>query len=317
MRCHGSTRLSQLYLYVIVSSIMLLCARGMASAQESAIVDKNVPPAAQPSQEEKDLIIARKDNEAAQAKYYNKQFEILNKTPGTSAFSKDNIPFLSLIFTAIVTVGSWITFRFTYRASLRSQADTQFYEALKRLSDKDSPASRATAAGLLSQMASPNSLMRIWRKKSPYLRIALDQLFAALQMDESPVSLKSIKAGIDGISVHDLTRAREKAAEGKADIEKEFVRLSTAYCVLAGQDPKGGLKPKHWEDLRKMTGYSEDELKQFIPEAEPAVQDSLDNADREIKSTDGDVLKEYKFKVIIGLRAQAARLRTINSLNLN
>jgi hypothetical protein len=63
---------------------------------------------------------------------------------------KDNATTIAAIVAAIITI---VSFVFNYRATIRNQQDTQFYEALKRFGDNDSPSVRFSAAGFLSVMA--------------------------------------------------------------------------------------------------------------------------------------------------------------------
>lgn len=98
---------------------------------------------------------ARKANENAQAEYYRLLSKKMNE-PSETFWQKisDNpasvLGVLGVFVAALITL---LSFVFNYRATLRSQSDTQFYEALKRFGDKDSPAMRSSAAGILSQKA--------------------------------------------------------------------------------------------------------------------------------------------------------------------
>src|SRR5215203_7507297 len=56
---------------------------------------------------------------------------------------------LTLLGAVIAALVAFVSFVFNYRTTLRIQIDTQFYEALKRFGDKDSPSIRSSAAGLI------------------------------------------------------------------------------------------------------------------------------------------------------------------------
>ena len=77
--------------------------------------------------------------------------------------------------------------------TIRHQRDTQFYEALKRFGDKDSPMLRSSAAGLLGQMGAQTSLVI---RKKPYFKTATNQLLMGLVLEPDAAVLMSIANAI-------------------------------------------------------------------------------------------------------------------------
>jgi len=86
--------------------------------------------------------------------------------------------------TAIVAI---LTFAFTYRAGLRTQRDAQFFEALKRFGDENSPRLRAGAALQLAQMG---------RAYEPYRPVAIGQLLSGSVLEEVSAVLDAIRDGL-------------------------------------------------------------------------------------------------------------------------
>src|SRR6266550_6722157 len=123
------------------------------------------PSAEQPRAADQELINAQKANESAQAEYYRELTRKLHEPSPTPIMRKsfsDNVAenpasvigivgtILAALFAALVGL---TTLFVNSRSAAKAQRDTQFYEALKRLGDKDSPTIRSSAAGLLAQMA--------------------------------------------------------------------------------------------------------------------------------------------------------------------
>ncbi len=92
----------------------------------------------QPGTANDEVSNAQKNNQDAQAAYYRKQLE--DKTFWQKV--GDNPAAVGAVVAALVAL---VSFLFNYRATLRNQTDTQFYEAMKRFGDKESPTLRSSA----------------------------------------------------------------------------------------------------------------------------------------------------------------------------
>jgi hypothetical protein len=93
-----------------------------------------------------------------QAQIYNqKQPQYNEKQTRPKSFwgkAKDNLPALGAILGAVITASvAIVSMSFNYHATLRRQQDTQFDEALRRFGDRDNCIVRASAAGLLAEIA--------------------------------------------------------------------------------------------------------------------------------------------------------------------
>ncbi len=106
---------------------------------------------------DKPVNAAHESSEAAQAEYYGELTKKLREPPPPpktiSELMRDNFVGAMALCGAVLAASiSLMSFVFNYRAQLRNQVDTQFYEALKRSGDKDSGAVRASAAALIAQV---------------------------------------------------------------------------------------------------------------------------------------------------------------------
>lgn len=125
------------------------------------------------------------------------------------------VPLIGPLGAWLAALVALLAFSMNYRATLRNQRDTQFYETLKRFGDKDSPSARASAAALLSQIALSAEHTWPWRIKSrreiqwrpklyPYLETTFNQLLVGLQLEANEVVLSSISTAIQRLHNHEI-----------------------------------------------------------------------------------------------------------------
>jgi uncharacterized protein YjbI with pentapeptide repeats len=181
----------------------------------------------QAPQDEK-LTEAQIKNQDAQTAYYRKQLEEHSfwQTIG------DNPAAMGAVIAAFVAL---ISFIFNYRATLRNQIDTQFYEAMKRFGDKDSPMLRSSAAGILAQMGRSRTFTLRWQSpffwRFPYFRTAFDQLITGHLVEQDHVALDSIKKALFELISVNRKLARERLSSANYSLENDLVRALTAFFV--------------------------------------------------------------------------------------
>jgi uncharacterized protein YjbI with pentapeptide repeats len=110
---------------------------------------------------------------------------------------------------------AFVSFLFNYRSTLRSQRDNQFFEAMKRFGDKDSPAIRSSAAGLLGQFAV--------KYPRAYLNTAFQQLLAGFLLETNKVVLRSISEATAQVISQWPIRTTIALADFGALAKKDFV----------------------------------------------------------------------------------------------
>jgi hypothetical protein len=107
----------------------------------------------------------------------------------------------------------------------------QFYEALKRFGDKDSPTVRASAAGLIAQMGQTKTTVI---KKLPYFKTALSQLMTGLALEPNYVTLLSIRDGLIELIKLDLALPFKHLFESNLKLQEDACVFLAKFCVVAG-----------------------------------------------------------------------------------
>lgn len=125
----------------------------------------------------------------AQIDYYKAQTEKLRNKSLYENVIENPASIMTVIGAFIAAFIALISLIVNYRMTVRTQRDTQFYEALKRFGDKDSATVRASAAGLLAQISNRRTLIL---GRRPYVKTAVDQLVTGLLLERDPVALLSI-----------------------------------------------------------------------------------------------------------------------------
>lgn len=233
-------------LIVVVVFVLTLFVAGMRLAQAQA----NPSPTPAP-----DLI-------QAQTEYYKAQTTKTNEERGLWQRVVSLGPLFGAFFVAMVAL---ISFIFNYRATLQGQRDTQFYEALKRFGDKDSPRLRSSAAGTLAQMGR----RKVGRVKGllplnriqPYFGTALDQLITGLRLEENPVVLTSIDNALQQLIVNDPQRAIEHLHQANIRLRDELRDTLVEFFVAMGVKDEETITDELWQQAASGTPYEDKVLR--------------------------------------------------------
>jgi Pentapeptide repeats (9 copies)/Pentapeptide repeats (8 copies) len=135
---------------------------------------------------------------------------------------KDNAAAIPTIVAAIFAIAS---FGINYLTTVRNQQDTQFYEALKRFGDNDSPSVRFSAAGLLSVMAC---------RHKRYFKTAFFQLNAGQSFEENSVVLEDLGENLVELYRHNPRWCLERLLAYNAHLRASFSRALASLCILRG-----------------------------------------------------------------------------------
>jgi hypothetical protein len=271
-------------LFILLSCVIFAAG---AQAQTRPTPSPNVTPSV--TREDRELTDARRRNEEAQAEYYRAQTEKLNQ-PGTSkSFWRtlsDNAAILGALTAALVALA---TLFINQRTALRARKDTEFYEALKRFGDKDSPTVRATAAGLLARISDtafftfprrrpdwPWRLLQkkwwqkipVWLKKRvvthPYFDTALDQLITGLSIEEHPTVVAAMIDAIEHLIPNNSDRAIDQLYIANRRLQIELVEQIAWLSAMFWRDNE-----KVWKVASSFTGYRREVLEK-VPRLHPA-----------------------------------------------
>ncbi len=137
----------------------------IAQAQTRPTPSPNATPNV--ASEDRELNEARRRNEEAQAKYYEEQTKKLQHPDPPKTFLRtlsDNAAILGAFTAAMVAL---FTLLVNHRSARRARKDTEFYDALKQLGDKESPTGRASAAGMLARMSAISFFAWRWKRDTP------------------------------------------------------------------------------------------------------------------------------------------------------
>jgi pentapeptide repeat protein len=162
-----------------------------------------------------------------QIEYYKTQTENIKKNKSTADKLLDNPSGLVTVLGAFIAAGvALISFLFNYRATLRNQSDTQFYEAVKLFGDKDSVTLRTSAAMMLANMGAKGS-----KRNRPYFNTSLDQLLTGLLLEANEVAQKTITLGIQQLTQINQAQVVKKLHALNLDLQRDFIRHLGEFFV--------------------------------------------------------------------------------------
>lgn len=273
---------------IIVSAALLICLSsffvGGALGQTPA---KTLTP------EEQELLKAQKANEEAQAEYYREQTNKLRQPPPTptpgktfsQSVAENPASVVGVIGTVIgaiiVALATLTTLYFNSRNAIKAQRDSQFYEAMKRMGDKDSPTLRASAAGLLAFMAPQEwrepKLSKKWpflevQMSKPYLDTTVNQCLIGHLLEQDPVVTESVKKALlqlVPLVPHDLSAITCELHAANRSLQDELASSMAEFFVMNNyQLPPNPYEEDEdievWKQLKSATGFEPHSLRKLV-----------------------------------------------------
>lgn len=188
-------------------------------AATAAFAQRPAAPRGRPmTPEEVELINAQTRSAQAQADYYAAQTEKLKAEPTPpptkelAQLARENPASVAVLVAATLTaLVSLIVAAFTtgiaflnYRIAAKARDDDKFHDALTMFGDKESPALRLSAAGILGDMAlikrrefdEKMPITTFLFRGRPYRETALNQLLGGLLLENNRVALLEIRRAI-------------------------------------------------------------------------------------------------------------------------
>jgi len=197
----------------------------ISSAVSQAVIAQTTP-GTQNSQ------TADEEMKKAQAEYYRVQTERLRGQPFLKNLAENPAGVMTTLAAFVAGFIALLSLIVNRGVTIRTQKDTQFYEALKRFGDQESAMLRASAAGLISQIGKERSSLL---RRKPYFHTATDQLITGLLLESDSVTLLSISDAVRNISgrgrvwtVSKLRAANDKLHE---DLEEQIIQWAIANHV--------------------------------------------------------------------------------------
>jgi pentapeptide repeat protein len=199
---------------------------------------------AQPPSSSDPLTQAQIENQRAQATYYQRQAD-------KRGFWRSLREYGGPIGAAVAAIVAIVSFGLYYRATLRSRADTKFYEALNLLADRKNSNVRASAAGLLEQMAST-------RKR--YYDTAFDQLSVGLLAEREDDARHAIRTALSRLTELDPVGALAKLEAVNRTLRDALAELFCRFCVAREVLTIEQLPPSIWREAEEVTSYDRQAL---------------------------------------------------------
>jgi uncharacterized protein YjbI with pentapeptide repeats len=257
---------------VVLTAVFVIAPLVLMST--SAYAQSMPPNAATPTPEELQLIKARSANEEAQTEYYRVQTaKLLEKSPPTSFWQKivDNpASVLGVLGAVIAALVALVSFAFNYRATLQNQRDTQFYEALKRFGDKDSPTIRCIAAGILAQIGQRKVREFKWTLRKapqfenqwPYFETVLDQLIAGLLLEENQIVLDSTRYALQQLIPIAPRCVVEKLYQANLQLQDAMIVALANFAATLGVALSAD--EEFWKLCESLTDYEHTVLRELV-----------------------------------------------------
>jgi uncharacterized protein YjbI with pentapeptide repeats len=176
-------------------------------------------------------LAAHQQNDEAQTRYYEILARKAEEQQSLPQLLLSNLGALGATLAAIVAL---LSFGFNYRATSRNQKDTQFYEALKRIGDKDSPTLRASAAGLIAQMAQKSTFGKA--RRSPYFDTAIDQLTTCLALENDDAVIGAAEKAIVQFTHVDARRIIHRIHAQNIDLQDHLVTAIATFFASREAD---------------------------------------------------------------------------------
>jgi uncharacterized protein YjbI with pentapeptide repeats len=267
--------------------------------------------AAQVKSEQQQLIEKQMANEEAQAEYYRVQTAKLLESPKPKTFwqsvTENPASMLGVLGATLAAIVALISFLFNYRATKENQKDTQFYEALKRFGDKDSPAARSSASGLLAQMSQRKSL---FRRKHQYFKTSFNQLSSGLYLEENIIVLSSITESIQQIAPLDPDFSVQRLYEQNLKLQESLLERLSDFFVLNGANPKN-IDSKFWDSSMTVTNFSPSILQSLVEQNEERKRFTkfMEASSLILPTLQAEQQAEHSKAAITNLRITSERLR--------
>lgn len=143
----------------------------------------------------------------------------------------------------VVAFVAFVSFTGNYTATIQSQKDSQFYEALRRFGDKSEPTVRCSAAALLGQMGAEKTQKKWWGihrsvdDDYPYFETALNQLYTGSLMENNPIVLRCIADSLEKLADVDNSRVLTHLHVANFSLQEQVVQALTDFLSSRNAEP--------------------------------------------------------------------------------
>lgn len=285
---------------------------------------------------------ARRANEEAQAEYYREQVKLLKSgNPQKTLWqniSDNPASALGVVGAVIVALVTLVSFLLNYRVSLNNQMDTQFYEALRRFGDKDSPAVRASAAGIIAQMA--NVERRRFNLRHPvnslrtsdqiYFLTSRNQLVTGLLLELNTVALLSIRDAMHQVVEISPAKSLEMVFRANQYLSTSTLNSLVEYFISLGAKDRASINKDMRSQAAFWTMLEPSTLDYIIEQESDTVEQSFGSRVAEYEAVSdkkrgehriekqNDVSKKFfRLRLVVNLYSRAFRKYSLSAFTID
>jgi hypothetical protein len=223
---------------------------------------------------ESELRNSQKANHDAQAAYYKAQTEqIRQRGTDGSVWRKllENPGAIGVVGALVAAIVALFTFFMNYRTALQNQKDSQFYEALKRFGDRDSPTVRATAATILSEMAQTHTVKYRFNVATGLRRVKLyynartivDQLVTGLLLEHSPICISTISKALKKLVQFEPAFTLEMVSDANLKLQIDLCNSIAEFWGVHKLKPLQNPHDKTWQELTHWVGFDQAAIREL------------------------------------------------------
>jgi pentapeptide repeat protein len=185
------------------------------------------------------LTQAQIENQKAQARYYARESDRRGFWRSLREFGWP-VGVVAVGIAAIIAVG------LNQRANLRFRTDTEFYETIKRFSQKENSASRLVAAGVLAQ---------IGVRRNRFYESAFDQLSLGLLSEPENHVREAIRLAMGRLVKKHPGKSLQKLEEMNRVLRTSVSESLYRFFIVRGGNPPGRVSENDWIDAERITEF--------------------------------------------------------------
>src|SRR6516165_1370906 len=185
------------------------------------------------------LLQAQIENQKAQARYYSRQSDRRGFWRSLREFGWP-VGVIAVGIAAILTAG------LSQRANLQSRLDTEFYETIRLFGQKENPASRLMAAGVLAQMA---------LRRNRLYECAFDQLSLGLLTEPQDQVRDAIRLAVARLVKRNPEKSLQKLDAMNSSLRTSVTELLYRFFMARGGDPPGAVAESDWTQAERITEF--------------------------------------------------------------
>jgi hypothetical protein len=194
----------------------------------------------------------QRQNLEAQTEYYRVQAEKL-RHPDLWTYLSGTLPVSVALIGVIISLVSFLR---SQKRNIEQERNTQFYEALKRFGDKDSPMLRASAVGLLYTMATrpvENG------EAHPFFDLVFEHFTTAINLEANREVLQLLRARLTDLA--SLRPSLQVMRESNLQNQRDLIRTLAEFFALEGAGAPAEITGDNWSAAPYATGYPRRSLK--------------------------------------------------------